>query len=105
MNPTCKCNLFQPSLILVIIVSYLYSTFDVMADTTAALSKCNENQQTMLLSLSWVFLSVAIFAVSGRLYFRLGLRNGIRADDYTIIASLVCDPALYIACSPGRASY
>ncbi len=50
----------------------------------------------MLLVLTWVLLSVAIIAVSVRLYFRLGLRNGIRADDYTIIASLVFDPALHI---------
>ena len=63
-----------------------------MADLLTALAKCKESQQTMLLALSWVLLSIAIIAVSLRLYFRLGLRNGIRGDDYTIIASLVCDP-------------
>ena len=63
-----------------------------MADMSAAFLNCKESQQTMLLTLSWVLLSLAIIAVSLRLYFRLGLRNGIRGDDYTIIASLVCIP-------------
>ena len=66
-----------------------------MADSSALYLKCNESQQTMLLTLSWALLSVAIIAVSLRLYFRLGLRNGIRGDDYTIIASLVRDPTCH----------
>ena len=64
-----------------------------MVDSSVANPKCIESQQTMLLALSWSLLSVAIVAVSLRLYFRLvALQNGIRGDDYTIVAALVCRP-------------
>ena len=43
----------------------------------------------MLLAVSYVLLCTAITAVALRLYVKLGLRNGVKSDDYTIVASLV----------------
>lgn len=43
----------------------------------------------MLLAVSYVLLCTAITAVALRLYVKLGLRNGVRSDDYTVVASLV----------------
>ena len=43
----------------------------------------------MLLSVGYALLCTAISAVVLRLYVKLGLHNGIRSDDYTIVASLV----------------
>lgn len=43
----------------------------------------------MLLSVGWVLLAIAIASVGLRLYVKLGLNNGVRSDDYTIVASLV----------------
>ena len=50
---------------------------------------CHENLGPMLLAVSYVLLCTAITAVALRLYVKLGLQNGIRSDDYTIVASLV----------------
>ena len=55
---------------------------------------CNENLGPMLLAVSWVLLCTAITAVVLRLYVKLGLQNGIRSDDYTIVASLVSQTRL-----------
>lgn len=43
----------------------------------------------MLLAVSYVLLCTAVTAVTLRLYVKLGLRNGVKSDDYTIVASLV----------------
>lgn len=43
----------------------------------------------MLLAVSYALLCTAISAVVLRLYVKLGLHNGVRADDYTILASLI----------------
>lgn len=43
----------------------------------------------MLLAVSYALLCTAISAVVLRLYVKLGLHNGVRSDDYTIVASLV----------------
>jgi len=83
-----------PLELVVITVSDLSYILGIMADSSVANPKCNESQQTMLLGLSWGLLSLAIVAVLLRLYFRLfALRNGIRGDDYTILAALVCRPS------------
>lgn len=50
---------------------------------------CDENLGPMLLAVSYVLLCTAITAVALRLYVKLGLRNGVKSDDYTIVASLV----------------
>lgn len=60
-----------------------------MPEPTPMQASCNENQGPMLLALSWVLLCTAISSVALRLYVKLGLQNGVRSDDYTIIASLV----------------
>ena len=43
----------------------------------------------MLLALGYALLFTAITSVALRLYVKLGLDNGVRSDDYTIVASLV----------------
>ena len=43
----------------------------------------------MLLAVSYSLLAVAFIVVTLRIFLRLGLRNGISSDDYTIVASLV----------------
>ena len=53
------------------------------------LAACSENQGPMILAVSFSLLAIAIIAVLLRLHIRLGLRNGLSADDYTIVASLV----------------
>ena len=54
-------------------------------------ASCSENLGPMLLAVSYVLLCTAITAVVLRLYVKLGLHNGIRSDDYTILASLVSE--------------
>lgn len=62
-----------------------------MADSVPAhlLLLCGENQGPMLLAVSYSLLAIAIITVLLRLQCRVGLRNGISSDDYTIVASLV----------------
>lgn len=43
----------------------------------------------MLLSVAYALLFTAIVTITLRLYVKLGLKNGVRSDDYTIVASLV----------------
>lgn len=43
----------------------------------------------MILILTYVLLSLAIITVVLRLYSRSSLRHGLRADDFTVVASLV----------------
>lgn len=50
---------------------------------------CHEDHGPMLLGLGWGLLGLAVLIVATRIYFRLGLRNGLHADDYFVIASLV----------------
>ena len=52
----------------------------------------------MLLAVSYTLLFTAIVAVILRLYVKLGPHNGIRSDDYTIVASLVSSIATATAC-------
>ena len=52
-------------------------------------ASCSENRGPMLLAVSYTLLCTAISAVMLRLYVKLGPRNGIKSDDYTIVASLV----------------
>ena len=60
---------------------------------------CSDNRGSLLLVLGWTLLAIALATVSLRIYFRLGLRNGISWDDYIIIASLVSlGIPLYRAC-------
>ena len=60
-----------------------------MSEPMPSQASCSENLGPMLLAVSYVLLCTAITAVALRLYVKLGLRNGIRSDDYTIVASLV----------------
>lgn len=60
-----------------------------MAESVQIPAACSENQGPMLLAVSYSLLTIAIITVILRLYLRLGLRNGINSDDYTILASLV----------------
>lgn len=53
------------------------------------LALCSENQGPMILGVSYSLLAIAIVTVILRLHVRLGLRHGIKSDDYTILASLV----------------
>ena len=62
---------------------------DIMSEPIPPPVSCNENLGPMLLAVSYVLLCTAITAVVLRLYVKLGLQNGIRSDDYTIVASLV----------------
>lgn len=60
-----------------------------MSDPMLTHASCHENQGPMLLSVGWVLLAIAIASVGLRLYVKLGLNNGVRSDDYTIVASLI----------------
>ena len=60
-----------------------------MSELIPTQASCNENQGPMLLALGYVLLFTAISSVVLRLYVKLGLNNGVRSDDYTIVASLV----------------
>lgn len=61
-----------------------------MADLEALVrTTCDENKGPLLLSVTWTLQTIAIITVTTRIYFRCGVRNGINADDYTIVASLV----------------
>lgn len=60
-----------------------------MSELTPMQASCNENQGPMLLALGYALLFTAITSVALRLYVKLGLDNGVRSDDYTIVASLV----------------
>lgn len=57
------------------------------------LETCQDDKGPMLLIIAWTFLALAIIAVFLRLYFRYTLRNGLNADDWTMLASLVCPPS------------
>jgi len=56
------------------------------------LATCQDDNGPMLLIIALSFLAVAFIAVF-RLYFRYTLRNGLNADDWTMLASLVCPPS------------
>lgn len=58
-----------------------------MADSLALVKLCEESQVNTLLTLKWTLYSLATLTVGLRLYFRLGTRSGLGADDYTIFAS------------------
>ena len=60
-----------------------------MSEPMLTPESCRENQGPMLLAVGWVLLCIAICAVMLRLYIKMGLHNGVRSDDYTIVASLV----------------
>ena len=60
-----------------------------MSEPMSTQASCNQNQGPMLLSVGWALLFTAIVTVVLRLYVKLGLKNGVRSDDYTILASLV----------------
>lgn len=60
-----------------------------MSEPMPSQASCDENQGPMLLAVSYVLLCTAITSVVLRLYVKLGLQNGVRSDDYTIVASLV----------------
>ena len=51
----------------------------------------------MILILAYVLLSLAIITVVARLYSRSSLRHGLRADDFTVVASLVNLQADYLS--------
>ncbi len=59
-----------------------------MAEKGPTPAPCDENQGPMILAVSFSLLATAIIAVLLRLHIRLGLSNGLDADDYTIAASL-----------------
>ncbi|KAI4207934.1 MAG: hypothetical protein LQ346_000271 [Caloplaca aetnensis] len=50
---------------------------------------CQEDHGPLLLGLGWGLLGLALLIVATRIYFRLGLRNGLHADDYFVVASLI----------------
>ena len=50
----------------------------------------------MILTLAYVLLSLAIITVVSRLYSRSSLRHGLRADDFTVVASLVSPQPDYL---------
>ncbi|KAL8716908.1 MAG: hypothetical protein Q9225_005794 [Loekoesia sp. 1 TL-2023] len=50
---------------------------------------CHENRGPLLLGYGWTLLGLAVLTVATRIYLRLGLRNGIHWDDYTVVASLL----------------
>ena len=60
-----------------------------MSELIPSQASCRENQGPMLLAVSYALLCTAITSVVLRLYVKLGPHNGIRSDDYTIVASLV----------------
>ena len=68
---------------------HVHYAIDNMSESMPPQVSCNENLGPMLLAVSYVLLCTAITAVVLRLYVKLGLQNGIRSDDYTIVASLV----------------
>ena len=49
----------------------------------------------MLLSVAYALLFTAIVTILLRLFVKLGLKNGVRSDDYTIVASLVSQGYIY----------
>lgn len=59
----------------------------------------------MLLAVSYVLLCTAITAVALRLYVKLGLRNGVKSDDYTIVASLVSPNLNRVSLLRGRGAF
>lgn len=61
----------------------------LLSEKTPSQESCSDNLGPMLLAVSYVLLCTAITAVALRLYVKLGLRNGVKSDDYTIVASLV----------------
>ena len=72
--------IFQSSLVQ---TSVRYS----MADPLSLIHLCAESQVTTLITLKWILYSLSTFTVGLRLYFRLGTRGGLGADDYVIFAS------------------
>lgn len=58
-----------------------------MADPLSLIHLCEESQVTTLMTLKWILYSLSTFTVGLRLYFRLGTRGGLGADDYVIFAS------------------
>ena len=60
-----------------------------MAQLGPSSPSCRDNQGPLILAVSYALLAIAIITVILRLHIRLGLRNGLNADDYTIVASLV----------------
>ena len=53
------------------------------------LAACAENNGPMLLAVGWALLALATIVVFLRIVFRHRYGNGLRADDYTMLASMV----------------
>jgi hypothetical protein len=51
-----------------------------------------ENKGPVLLTIAWVFATIAIVVVASRLYVRLRLINRFRVDDWLITATFVSSP-------------
>ena len=61
----------------------------MMEDGLSTLPICKANRGTLLLSLAWTLLTIAIFVVVLRVWIRRTIRDSISWDDYFIVASLV----------------